>query len=68
MSTITVTGDYELVIPENMRGMNGLKVGASYEVAFHKHNIIELIPTGPISELRGIFEGIDTNIDRDETD
>jgi len=65
MNTVTLTNDYQLIIPEEMRETNGLKAGASFEVIYYD-NRIELIPIKPMKNLRGIFRGIDTTITRDE--
>jgi AbrB family looped-hinge helix DNA binding protein len=65
MNTITLSNDYQLTIPENMRETIGLKAGTSFEV-FPYNNRIELIPISPIKKLRGIFKGIDTTIVRDD--
>jgi AbrB family looped-hinge helix DNA binding protein len=65
MNTITLSNDYQLVIPEQMRETIGLKAGASFEVISY-NNRIELIPIKPMKELKGIFRGIDTTIVRDD--
>jgi hypothetical protein len=43
----------------------GLEPGSSFEVLSY-NNRIELIPLSPMKELKGIFKGIDTNIERDD--
>jgi hypothetical protein len=43
----------------------GLEVGTEMEV-LALGNRIELIPLGPMSELRGFLPGIDTSVDRDD--
>jgi len=65
MNTVTLSNDYQLVIPEEIRNTAGLKAGTSLEVIFYD-NRIELIPIKPMKNLRGIFRGIDTNIVRDD--
>jgi len=64
MSIITLSKDYQLIFPEEIRETIGLKAGTSFEVVFY-NNRIELIPIKSIKSLKGIFKGIDTNIIRD---
>jgi len=65
MSTVTLSKEYQLIFPEEVRETIGLKAGTSYEV-FSYNNRIELIPITSIKNLKGIFKGIDTNIIRDD--
>jgi len=65
MNTATLSNDYQLVIPEEIRELSGLKAGTSFEIISY-NNRIELIPIKPMKNLRGIFRGIDTTIIRDD--
>jgi AbrB family looped-hinge helix DNA binding protein len=65
MNTITLSNDYQLVIPKEIRETIGLKAGTSFEVISY-NNRIELIPISPIKKLKGIFKGIDTTIVRED--
>jgi AbrB family looped-hinge helix DNA binding protein len=65
MNTVTLSKEYQLVFPEEIRETIGLKAGTSYEVLSY-NNRIELIPIKSIKYLRGKFKGIDTNIIRDD--
>ena len=65
MSTVTLSNEYQLVIPKEIRETTGIKAGTSFEVLSY-NNRIELIPIKPIKKLKGIFKGIDTNIMRDD--
>jgi len=65
MNTVTLSSEYQLVLPKEIRETAGLKAGTSFEVISY-NNRIELIPIKPIKELNGIFKGIDTNIIRDD--
>jgi len=65
MNTATLSNDYQLVIPEEIRETTGLKAGTSFEIISY-NNRIELIPIKPMKNLRGIFRGIDTTIIRDD--
>jgi AbrB family looped-hinge helix DNA binding protein len=64
MNTVTLSKEYQLIFPEEIRETMGLKAGTSFEV-FSYNNRIELIPIKSIKHLKGIFKGIDTNIIRD---
>jgi len=64
MNTVTLSQEYQLVFPEEIRETIGIKAGTSFEVIPY-NNRIELIPLKPIRNLKGIFKGIDTNIIRD---
>ena len=65
MNTITLSNEFQLDFPEEIRDTIGLKAGTSFEVISY-NNRIELIPIKPINKLKGIFKGIDTNIIRDD--
>jgi AbrB family looped-hinge helix DNA binding protein len=65
MNTTTLSNDYQLVIPKEIRETIGLKAGTSFEVVSY-NNRIELIPINSVKILKGRFKGIDTNIIRDD--
>jgi len=65
MNTVTLSKEYQLIFPEEIREAIGLKAGTSFEVISY-NNRIELIPVKSIKNLKGIFKGIDTNILRDD--
>jgi AbrB family looped-hinge helix DNA binding protein len=65
MNKVTLSNEYQVVIPKEVREKIGLKAGVSFEVITYS-NRIELIPINPIKNLKGILKGIDTNIIRDE--
>ena len=64
MNTVTLSDEYQLVFPEEIRETIGIKAGTSFEVISY-NNRIELVPIKSIKNLKGIFKGIDTNIIRD---
>jgi AbrB family looped-hinge helix DNA binding protein len=64
MNTVTLSKEYQLIFPEEIRESIGLKAGTSFEVVSY-NNRIELIPIKSIRNLKGIFKGIDTTIIRD---
>ncbi len=64
MNTVTVSTKYQVVIPKEIRDNIGLKAGTSMEI-INYGNRIELIPIQPMKNLKGIFKGINTKIERD---
>ncbi len=65
MNIVTLSDEYQLVIPKEIRETIGLKAGTSFEVISY-NNRIELIPIKPIKKLKGIFKGINTDIIRED--
>jgi len=63
MNTATLSSDFELIFPTEISQSLGLKAGTTFEVISYK-NRIELIPIKPMKDLKGIFKGIDTTINR----
>lgn len=65
MNTAIVSPKYQVVIPKKIRESMGIhpKVKIHFLVF---DNSIELIPIKPISTLRGVLKGINTNIERDK--
>jgi AbrB family looped-hinge helix DNA binding protein len=65
MHTITLSNEYQLIIPKEIGESIGIEPGSSFEIMPY-NNRIELIPVKPLKKLKGIFKGIDTNIIRDD--
>lgn len=65
MNTVTVSSKYQVVIPKEVRERIKLKVGAVMEIITYGSRI-ELVPIQPLKDLKGIFPGIDTGIQREE--
>lgn len=64
MNTVKVSPKYQVVIPKEVREAMGIKPGQ--EVAILRYGgRIELIPTAPIREMRGLLRGVDSSIKRD---
>ena len=64
MAEVTVSAEFKVVIPEEIREALKIRPGAKLEV-FKLGNRIELVPVRPIQEMRGFLKGIDTTLDRD---
>jgi len=65
MKTVIVSSKYQVVIPKEVRETIGLQVGTKLEIISYG-NRIELVPVLPMKKLRGIFKGINTDIQREE--
>lgn len=64
MAEVTVSAEFKVEIPEEIREALKLRPGAKLQV-FKLGNRIELVPVRPIQEMRGFLRGIDTTLDRD---
>ncbi len=65
MNTVTVSSKYQVVIPKEVRESFGLKVGTTLEVITYG-NRIEFVPIQPMKNLKGLFKGLNTDIDRED--
>ena len=65
MNTVTLSNKYQLDFPREISETFGLEAGDTFEIISY-NNRIELIPIKPIKKLRGIFQGINTNIVRED--
>jgi AbrB family looped-hinge helix DNA binding protein len=65
MNTVTVSSKYQVVIPKEIRDTVGLKAGTILEVISYG-NRIEFVPIQPMKNLKGIFKGMNTDIEREE--
>jgi len=65
VNTVTLSNENKIAFSEEICNMIGLKAGTSFEVILYK-NRIELIPINSIKKLKGLFNGINTDIFRDE--
>jgi AbrB family looped-hinge helix DNA binding protein len=67
MNTATISTKYQVVIPKEIR--NTLKILPGQRVKFICYdNRLEIIPLVDLKELVGIYEGMDTTIEREESD
>lgn len=65
MNTVTVSSKFQVVIPKEIREEIGLKVGTVMQVITYGTRI-EFVPIQPIKNLKGIFKGLNTDIDRED--
>ena len=64
MKAVTVSPKYQIVIPKDVREQMGIEPGQKMAVMVFQGRI-QVIPLGPMEELRGFLKGIDTNIERE---
>jgi AbrB family looped-hinge helix DNA binding protein len=67
MDTVTVSTKFQVVIPQKVRQMLGVRRGQKMTVLAYDDRIV-LIPERPIQSARGTLKGIDTQVERDEED
>lgn len=67
MDAVTVSPKYQVVIPLKVREQMRVKPGQKMHVISYD-NMVVFIPVRPIQQARGSLKGIDTRIERDETD
>ncbi|ABB14876.1 AbrB/MazE/SpoVT family DNA-binding domain-containing protein [Carboxydothermus hydrogenoformans] len=65
MAEVIVSSKYQIVLPAEIRKTLGIKKGQRLHVLV-ENGSIRLIPSRPLSEMRGFLRGMDTNIERDE--
>lgn len=64
INTVTVSSKFQVVIPKEIRDLAGVKPGTKLEVMIYG-NRIEFIPIQPMKNLKGLFKGINTDINRE---
>ncbi len=65
MIAVTVSPKFQVVIPKNSRESMGIIAGQKVQMLTYR-NRIELIPIKPMSEMKGILKGIDTEVPKDK--
>ncbi len=64
METVKLSTKFQVVIPRSVRDALELRAGEELRVIQHDGRV-QLIPVRPIEALRGMFKGIDTDIERE---
>jgi len=65
MNTVKVSSKFQVVIPKEIREMIGLEVGTRLEIISYGTRI-ELVPIQPMKKLKGVFKGLNTDIQRED--
>ncbi|NKQ36006.1 MAG: AbrB/MazE/SpoVT family DNA-binding domain-containing protein [Chloroflexi bacterium] len=67
MNTVTISSKYQVVIPRPIREQFNLKPGS--KIMFIPYdNTLRVVIVPPIEEAQGMFEGIDTDPQREKAD
>lgn len=64
METVTVSPDFQVVIPKLIREQLGLTPGQKVQAIVYGDRI-ELIPVRSIKEMRGFLKGVATTVERE---
>ena len=64
MEMLTISPQFQVVIPKAIRELLRLKPGQKVQ-AIAYDNRIELIPVRPMAKMRGFLRGVETDIDRE---
>ena len=67
MNLVTVSPKFQIVIPQKVREMLGVRAGQKMIVLAYDNRIV-LIPQRPIQEARGMFKGLGQDGLREEED
>lgn len=67
MNTVTISSKYQVVIPRSIREQFDLKPGK--KIMFIPYNeTLRVVIVPPIEQAQGMFEGIDTDPQREKED
>jgi AbrB family looped-hinge helix DNA binding protein len=64
MTTVTVTDDYRVAIPESVRKALGITPGQQLQAIVYAGHIA-LVPVRPIREMRGFLKGMAIDFERE---
>ena len=67
MNTVTISSKYQVVIPRPIRERFNLKPGQRIMFIPYK-NTLRVVFVPPIEEAEGLFEGIDSDPNREKVD
>jgi AbrB family looped-hinge helix DNA binding protein len=65
MNTVTLSPEFQVVIPQAVREELRIKPGDKFRVIGHADRL-ELIPDKSIQSVRGVFKGMGTDVEREE--
>jgi len=67
IETTTVSTKYQVVIPREIREKFNIKPGQRVKFICYNHDI-HMVIVPDVKQARGYLKGIDSNIEREETD
>ena len=62
MKPITVSSDFKIEIPEDIRDSLDLKPGHQVQL-FIYNGSVHMVPVGPMSDMKGFLQGIDGRLE-----
>ena len=65
MTTVTLSTKFQVVVPKEVRRRLNLRPGKKYQVISFG-DCIEFVPVRKVQDMKGIFKGIDTSIEREK--
>ena len=65
MTTVTVSGKFQVVTPKSVRESLAIRPGQKLEVIVHEGRA-EFVPVREMKAMRGFLQGIDTRVPRDK--
>ena len=65
MDTVTLSPQFQVVIPQAIREALHLMPGEKFRVLRYSDRV-EFIPVRPIQQMRGFLRGMDTTIERED--
>jgi AbrB family looped-hinge helix DNA binding protein len=67
MTRVTLSSKYQIVIPDDVRRELGLQPGQQFDV-LALGGLLHVVPARSMSDIVGLYPGIDTSAVRDEQD
>ena len=67
MEAVTISSKYQVVIPREVRQQFNLKPGQKI-MFIPFNNVLHVVIVPSIKQARGMFKGIDTDVQREEAD
>lgn len=67
MEAVTISSKYQVVIPREVRKQFNLKPGQKI-IFIPYNNVLYVVIVPSVKQARGMFKGIDTDVQREEVD
>ncbi|MCC6123394.1 MAG: AbrB/MazE/SpoVT family DNA-binding domain-containing protein [Pirellulales bacterium] len=65
MSTVTISPDFHVELPPDVRQSLNLQPGQELSI-FSFNGRIAIVPLCPLEEMRGFLKGMDSDVERDD--
>ncbi|MGH8475672.1 MAG: AbrB/MazE/SpoVT family DNA-binding domain-containing protein [Methylococcales bacterium] len=67
MASVTVSPEYQIVLPREVREQFNIQPGQELEILAYDGQL-HIVPVEPIAALRGIFKGAEVPFEREKQD